>query len=214
MTLSSHNSAFSRVTALATLRPVHGAFAWLHGNPKTIMDWQTELVAIPGPPFGEEARSAWMAARFAEAGLSGTETAAIGNVSGWLRAARLPAESTGPVVGNLIESEGPFCSVGESCEITNASGKKYSGEVVGFRGSTLLSMAVENPQGIRFSDRIVAWGTRASIRVGEDLLGRVIDATGNPRSMTGAIAVIPFHRNSISVPQGNVRCATPMICRV
>jgi acetylornithine deacetylase/succinyl-diaminopimelate desuccinylase-like protein len=98
MTLSSHNSAFSRVTALATLRPVHGAFAWLHGNPKTIMDWQTELVAIPGPPFGEEARSAWMAARFAEAGLSGTETDAIGNVSGWLRAARLPAESTGPVV--------------------------------------------------------------------------------------------------------------------
>ena len=66
------------------------------------------------------------------------------------------------VVGNLIESEGPFCSVGESCEITNSSGRKYSGEVVGFRGSTLLSMAVENPQGIRFGDRIVAWGTRAS----------------------------------------------------
>jgi len=42
------------------------------------------------------------------------------------------------VVGNLIESEGPFCSIGESCEITSASGKKYSGEVVGFRGSTML----------------------------------------------------------------------------
>jgi len=62
------------------------------------MDWQTELVAIPAPPFGEEARSVWMAARFAEAGLSEVETDAIGNVSGWLRAARLPAESTGPVV--------------------------------------------------------------------------------------------------------------------
>ena len=98
MTLSSHNSAFSRVTSIAALRPVHGAFAWLHGNPKTIMDWQTELVAIPAPPFGEEARSVWMAARFAEAGLSEVETDAIGNVSGWLRAARLPAESTGPVV--------------------------------------------------------------------------------------------------------------------
>ncbi len=82
------------------------------------------------------------------------------------------------VVGNLIESEGPFCSVGESCEITSATGKKYTGEVVGFRGSTMLSMAVEPPQGIRFGDRITAWGTRASIRVGEDLLGRVIDATG------------------------------------
>jgi tripeptide aminopeptidase len=98
MTLSSHNSAFSRVTSIAALRPVHGAFAWLHGNPKTIMDWQVELVAIPAPPFGEEARSVWMAARFAEAGLTGVETDAIGNVSGWLRAAKLPPESTGPVV--------------------------------------------------------------------------------------------------------------------
>jgi flagellum-specific ATP synthase len=89
------------------------------------------------------------------------------------------------VVGNLIESEGPFCSIGESCEITSATGEKYSGEVVGFRGSTMLSMAVENPQGIRFGDRIVAWGTRSSIRVGADMLGRVIDATGTPLDSAG-----------------------------
>jgi acetylornithine deacetylase/succinyl-diaminopimelate desuccinylase-like protein len=74
------------------------AFAWLHGNPKTMMDWQAEMVSIPAPPFGEQARSEWMAARFAQAGLSGVETDAIGNVSGWLRAARLPAESTGWVI--------------------------------------------------------------------------------------------------------------------
>ena len=89
------------------------------------------------------------------------------------------------VVGGLIESEGPFCSVGECCEITSAIGQKYLGEVVGFRGSTMLSMAVENPQGIRFGDRIVAWGTRSSIRVGHELLGRVIDATGAPLDSLG-----------------------------
>jgi acetylornithine deacetylase/succinyl-diaminopimelate desuccinylase-like protein len=94
----SHNSAFARVTALAELRPVHAAFAWLHGNPKTIMDWQTELVSIPAPPFGEQARSLWMAARFAEAGLSSLQTDAVGNVFGRLPAASLPPESTGPVV--------------------------------------------------------------------------------------------------------------------
>jgi acetylornithine deacetylase/succinyl-diaminopimelate desuccinylase-like protein len=93
-----HNSAFSRVTALAELRPVHAAFAWLHGNPKTIIDWQAELVSIPAPPFGEQARSLWMAARFTEAGLSSLETDALGNVFGWLPAASLPPESTGPVV--------------------------------------------------------------------------------------------------------------------
>lgn len=91
-------SAFTRVTALAAQRPVHAAFAWLHGNPKKIMDWQASLVAIPAPPFGEEARSEWLATRFSEAGLSKVHTDAIGNVFGFMPAAKLPPESTGPVV--------------------------------------------------------------------------------------------------------------------
>jgi acetylornithine deacetylase/succinyl-diaminopimelate desuccinylase-like protein len=98
MAIFPRNSAFSRVTALAELRPVHAAFAWLHGNPKTIMDWQRDLVAIPGPPFGEQARSEWLAARFAEAGLSQIKTDTAGNVTAVLPAANLPPESSGPVV--------------------------------------------------------------------------------------------------------------------
>jgi acetylornithine deacetylase/succinyl-diaminopimelate desuccinylase-like protein len=94
----SSNSAFSRVTALAEHRPVHAAFAWLHGNPKTMMDWQTELAAIPAPPFGEQARAEWIAERFAETGLQRIKTDEVGNVYGWLPAAKLPAESSGPVV--------------------------------------------------------------------------------------------------------------------
>jgi acetylornithine deacetylase/succinyl-diaminopimelate desuccinylase-like protein len=98
MALFPRNSVFSRVTALAAQRPVHAAFAWLHANPKTIMDWQLSLVAIPAPPFGEQARSEWLLARFAEAGLSQVRTDAIGNVLGFLPAAKLPPESTGPLV--------------------------------------------------------------------------------------------------------------------
>jgi acetylornithine deacetylase/succinyl-diaminopimelate desuccinylase-like protein len=92
------NSPFARVTALAAQRPVHAAFAWLHGNPKRIMDWQAELVAIPAPPFGEQARSAWMAARFTETGLIRVHIDEIGNVLGFLPAANLSPESSGPVV--------------------------------------------------------------------------------------------------------------------
>jgi len=98
MSLAPHSSAFSRVTALAAQRPVHAAFAWLHGNPGKIMDWQARLVGIPAPPFGEAARSQWLAARFAEAGLGQVQTDAAGNVFGWLPAARLAPESTGPVI--------------------------------------------------------------------------------------------------------------------
>ncbi len=84
------------------------------------------------------------------------------------------------VIGNLIESEGPFCSVGECCQIRSVDGKLYTGEIVGFRGSTMLSMVVGDPQGIRFGDTVTAIGTRPSVRVGPELLGRVIDATGTP----------------------------------
>ena len=62
------------------------------------MDWQARLVAIPAPPFGEQARSEWLAARFVEAGLGGVETDSAGNVLGWLGASKLPPGSTGPVV--------------------------------------------------------------------------------------------------------------------
>jgi len=98
MPIFPRNSAFSQVTALAGRRPVHAAFSWLHGNPKTIMDWQADLAAIPAPPFGEQARALWLAARFAEAGVPRVETDAAGNVLGFLPATHLPAESTGPVV--------------------------------------------------------------------------------------------------------------------
>lgn len=98
MPLLSRTSAFTRVTAIAAQRPVHAAFAWLHRNPKRIMDWQAQLVAIPAPPYGEAERAAWLAARFREAGLSGVETDEAGNVLGSIPAADLPRESTGPVV--------------------------------------------------------------------------------------------------------------------
>ncbi|HEY1766519.1 MAG TPA: M20/M25/M40 family metallo-hydrolase [Terracidiphilus sp.] len=98
MALLARNSAFSRVTALAGRRPLHGAFAWLHANPKKIMNWQTKLVSIPAPLHGEAARAAWLAEQFTAAGLSDIEIDAAGNVLGILPAAGLPPESTGPVL--------------------------------------------------------------------------------------------------------------------
>jgi acetylornithine deacetylase/succinyl-diaminopimelate desuccinylase-like protein len=92
------STAFTRVTAIAAQRPVHAAFNWLHNNPKTLIDRQAELVAIPAPPFGEEARSKWIVDRFTDIGLADIQTDAIGNVYGFIPAAHLPPESSGPVV--------------------------------------------------------------------------------------------------------------------
>jgi len=98
MPVLSPASAFSRVTALAAQRPIHAAFAWLHANPKTIMDWQVELVAIPAPTHGERERAEWLAERFTQAGLHNIEIDAAGNVLGTVPGQNIPAESTGPVI--------------------------------------------------------------------------------------------------------------------
>ena len=98
MPIFSRSTAFSRLTALAAQRSVHAAFMWLHNNPKTLIDLQTELVAIPAPPFGEEARSRWLARQFEQIGLADIQTDSIGNVLGFVPAADLPPDSTGHIV--------------------------------------------------------------------------------------------------------------------
>ena len=117
------------------------------------------------------------------------------------------------VIGNLMESEGPFGFVGESCEIASAGGRSYAGEIIGFRGSTVLSMAADHPQGIRLGDEIVTWGARPSVRVGPEMLGRVIDPAGNPLDGKGdyratksvtidGSAPLPLNRVPIREPLG------------
>jgi flagellum-specific ATP synthase len=82
--------------------------------------------------------------------------------------------------GQTIESEGPFCSVGECCEIFDREGNSHLGEVIGFRGPHVLSMTLDSPDGIRFGDSVAALGDTPSIDVGDDLLGRVLNAQGYP----------------------------------
>ncbi len=93
------------------------------------------------------------------------------------------------VVGSLVESAGPPCCLGECCEIRDCSGHIYPGEVVGFRGSTVLTMPLEKPSGIRYGDAIFARGERPSLAVGDELLGRVIDGAGRPLDGVGLYGV-------------------------
>ncbi len=90
------------------------------------------------------------------------------------------------VSGPLVESEGPFCSVGEICQIIDSRGRTMPGEIVGFRGTTVLSMPLDLPRGVRYGDRIVTWGERAKLRVSAEMLGRVLDGSGQPLDAHGA----------------------------
>src|SRR6201996_146484 len=81
-------------------------------------------------------------------------------------------------VGQTIESSGPLCSVGECCEILDGNGQPHLAEVIGFRGSNVLSMPLESTEGIRFGDKVSALGTLPYLEAGDALIGRVLNASG------------------------------------
>ena len=120
------------------------------------------------------------------------------------------------VVGNLIESEGPFCFVGECCRVTGQEGRSYSGEIIGFRGSTMLSMSADQPQGVRYGDQIETWGARPSIRVGPGMLSRVIDTSGNPLDGKGEYRAIHSINldGSAPLPLERVPIREPLSCGI
>jgi len=83
-------------------------------------------------------------------------------------------------VGLLVESKGPRARVGELCDVVSADGQVLPVEVVGFKDGLLQSVPLGTTSGIRPGDRLVARGGSASVKVGNELLGRVIDGLGRP----------------------------------
>ena len=92
------------------------------------------------------------------------------------------------VQGLLIESRGPRAIIGEICRIISPKGKgKIRAEVVGLRDEIVQLMAFEETDGIEIGDRVVALGSRLEVPVSQKLLGRVLDALGNPIDNKGDI---------------------------
>jgi acetylornithine deacetylase/succinyl-diaminopimelate desuccinylase-like protein len=73
-----------RISRLAAALPVHRAFHWLHLYQSQLRLWQLEMLAIPAPPFAEQARAAWFLQRFHDLGLSNVHLDAAGNALGEL----------------------------------------------------------------------------------------------------------------------------------
>ena len=112
--------------------------------------------------------------------------------------------STGRVtkaVGFLVESDGPCCSVGESCEIIGSDEVSHACEVVGFRGRTVLSMPLDRPSGLQYGDRVVVHGLRPTVPVSMNLLGRVVDGLGHPLDSFGAYRAPHLQPIQASPPQ-------------
>ncbi|MCC7202992.1 MAG: flagellar protein export ATPase FliI [Nitrospirae bacterium] len=93
------------------------------------------------------------------------------------------------ITGLIIEGHGPGSSIGELCEIfPKEASHVVEAEVVGFKGEKIQLMPLGDTRGLSPGSKIMAKRHRAVVRVGENLLGRVIDGLGNPIDGRGDIA--------------------------
>ena len=94
----------------------------------------------------------------------------------------MPAKLTGTVsrtVGMTIAAEGFPAPVGALARIDRETGDPLEAEVIGFRDHMTLLYAFSDLAGIRHGNRVQLKRTSRWLRVGDQLLGRVIDAHGN-----------------------------------
>lgn len=87
------------------------------------------------------------------------------------------------VTGIMIESRGPESSIGDVCLIYVGGGtrkRKILAEVVGFRDEFVMLMPYTNVQDIAPGCYVEATAKPLEIKVGQALIGNVIDALGFP----------------------------------
>jgi acetylornithine deacetylase/succinyl-diaminopimelate desuccinylase-like protein len=72
------------IARLAALPGVRSAMEWFRDQEEQFTRWQLEVSRIAAPPFGELARSNWLAEKFAALGLGCVEQDGLGNVFGSL----------------------------------------------------------------------------------------------------------------------------------
>lgn len=124
-------------------------------------------------------------------------------------------------VGLVIEGLGPRANIGDVCLIQTEdrnlnsrpqtqNSELVEAEVIGFKDDKILLMPLGDIRGIGPGSRIIAKGRQRYVRVGERLLGRILDGLGNPIDGKGYITgqlypiynepINPLYRRRISEP--------------
>ncbi len=91
------------------------------------------------------------------------------------------------MVGLTLEAIGCRAAIGEICDVINAGGERIEAEVVGFAGESIYLMPTGDIRGLQPDARVVPTGRVSEAPVGEALLGRVIDGSGQPLDGKGRL---------------------------
>lgn len=94
--------------------------------------------------------------------------------------------------GTLIRATGLKASIGELCELRNPRGEgdptfRLAAEVVGVSKQLTLLTPLGALDGVSATTEVYASGRQAAVRVGPGLLGRILDAHGEPIDDLGPV---------------------------
>jgi len=91
------------------------------------------------------------------------------------------------MVGLTLEAAGCQAAVGDRCEVLAGDGGRVEAEVVGFAGDRLFLMPTGDIHGLKPNARVIPNPDAGLIRVGPQLLGRIIDGSGQPLDSLGPL---------------------------
>lgn len=116
------------------------------------------------------------------------------------------------IKGLIIEADGPESCIGDLCHIYKKTGEApLFAEVVGFKEGKVLLMPLGSMDGIQPKAVVINTGEPMKLKVGNNLLGRVLDGLGNPIDnlgninaqsyvSTSAVPINPLKRARIEQP--------------
>ena len=97
------------------------------------------------------------------------------------------------ITGMRLEASGLAVPVGTVCKIMVSESVSVNAEVIGFSDTSTFLMATENIRGIKRGTPVISLTKAHSARVGAALLGRVLDAAGNPIDKGGPLVTEEFY---------------------
>ncbi len=117
------------------------------------------------------------------------------------------------VAGLVIESNGPSVPIGDVCYIqTNKGHAPIPAEVVGFKGKKILLMPIGELDRISPGTKVTASGLPLMVKVGMNIIGRVIGGLGEPIDGNGLIKAEEYRSiyNSPPDPMKRSRIKEPL----
>jgi len=102
------------------------------------------------------------------------------------------------IIGLVIEADGPPSSIGDLCHIYSRMDEPpVWAEVVGFKEDKVLLMPLGEMEGLKPGSTVINTGGVIEVKVGSELLGRVLDGLGRPIDEYGTLKTNKIHSTKI-----------------